>query len=105
MSTRSHDSSNGHFRPLPLLAGGHRQTLLAHLVRRRLRWSLPTEDLVVDSEDGARLLLRASWQPGPREDAKALVIVHGLGGSDASSYVVSTGEHAFARGWHVIRMK
>lgn len=97
-------ASNGRFRPYPLLAGGHRQTLLAHLVRRRLRWSLPSEDVVVDSEDGARLLLRVSWQPGPRETRDALVIVHGLGGSDSSAYVVSTGEHAFARGWHVIRM-
>lgn len=97
-------TSNGHFRPLPFLGGGHRQTLLAHLVRRRLRWSRPSDDIVVDSEGGARLLLRASWQPGPREARPALVIVHGLGGSDSSSYVVSTGQHAFARGWHVIRM-
>ena len=104
MNTRSRVPSNGLFRPPPLLAGGHRQTLLAYLLRRRLRWSLPSEDLVVDSDDGARLLLRASWQPGPREASGALVIVHGLGGSDASAYVVSTGEHAFARGWHVVRM-
>lgn len=59
---------------------------------------------MVDSDGGARLLLRASWQPGPREDRPALVIVHGLGGSDTSSYVVSTGARAFARGWHVVRM-
>jgi predicted alpha/beta-fold hydrolase len=62
------------------------------------------EDLVVDADEGARLLLRASWQPGPRDSRPALVIVHGLGGSDSSSYVVSTGRVAFARGWHVVRM-
>lgn len=54
--------------------------------------------------DGIRLLLRVSWQPGPRESCPALVLVHGLGGSDASSYVLSTGEAAFRRGWHVVRM-
>ncbi len=59
---------------------------------------------MVDTDDDARLLLRVSWQPGPRESSPALVIVHGLGGSDASSYVLSTGELAFARGWHVVRM-
>jgi predicted alpha/beta-fold hydrolase len=32
------------------------------------------------------------------------VIVHGLGGSDSSAYVLSTGRLAFARGWHVVRM-
>lgn len=97
-------STNGMFRPHPWLAGGHRQTLLAHLLRRRLRWLHPTEDLVVDADDEARLLLRVSWQPGPREARPALVIVHGLGGSDSSSYVLSAGRLAFARGWHVVRM-
>ncbi len=51
-----------------------------------------------------RLLLRATWQPGERERRPALLILHGLGGSDASSYAVSTGQLAYARGWHVVRM-
>ena len=51
-----------------------------------------------------RLLVRASWQPGPREDRPALLIVHGLGGSDASTYTVSLGRLAYARGFHVVRM-
>ena len=59
---------------------------------------------MVEAGQGVRLLLRASWQPGPREERPALLIVHGLGGSDASSYVVSTGRLAYARGWHVVRM-
>jgi predicted alpha/beta-fold hydrolase len=59
---------------------------------------------VVEAAQGVRLLLRATWQPGPREERTALLIVHGLGGSDASSYVVSTGALAYARGYHVIRM-
>ncbi len=104
MTSKPPASDDGLFRPHPLLRGGHRQTLLAYLLRRRLRWSRRAEDLVVDTGDGARLLLRVSWQPGPRESRPALVIVHGLGGSDASSYVLSTGELAFARGWHVVRM-
>ncbi len=33
-----------------------------------------------------------------------LLVLHGLGGSDASRYVVSTGRLAWARGWHVVRM-
>ena len=92
------------FRPPGWLAGGHRQTLLGHGLRHFLRWPLPVADLPVDAGDGVRLLLRVSWQPGPREDRPALVIVHGLGGSDASSYSVALGRHAYARGWHVARM-
>ena len=95
---------DGLFRPHPWLAGGHRQTLLGFWLRRRLLWPLPAEDLVVEAEPGVRLLLRASWQPGPRARHPALVLVHGLGGSDASAYVVSAGRLAFARGWHVVRM-
>jgi hypothetical protein len=87
-----------------LLGGGHRQTLLGFWTRRRLRWTLPSEDLVVEAEEDVRLLARATWQDGPRAERPALVIVHGLGGSDASAYAVSTGRHAFARGWHVVRM-
>jgi hypothetical protein len=92
------------FRPPTWLAGGHRQTVAAYWLRRLLRWRLPCEDLVVEAGQGVRLLLRATWQPGPREEHPALLIVHGLGGSDASSYVVSTGALAFARGFHVVRM-
>jgi predicted alpha/beta-fold hydrolase len=91
------------FRPFPATAGGHRQTLLGYAIRRHLRWRLPVEELILDPEPEVRLLVRASWQPGPREARPALVIVHGLGGSDTSAYVLSAGALAYARGWHVIR--
>ena len=92
------------FRPHPMAVGGHRQTLLGFLVRRGLGWEPPTEDLVVDGEDGVRLLVRASWQPRTAGDRSAVVIVHGLGGDDGSSYVVATGALAWERGYHVLRM-
>jgi predicted alpha/beta-fold hydrolase len=92
------------FQPPAWLVGGHRQTLLGYWLRRLLRWTPPTEDLVVDVCEGVRLLLRASWQPGPREDRPTVLMVHGLGGSDTSSYVISTGRLAYARGWNVVRM-
>jgi uncharacterized protein len=92
------------FRPWPGTSGGHRQTLLGFLFRRRLRLDAPTERVEVDAGDGVRLLLRASWQPGPREAAPALLLVHGLGGADAAGYVIATARHAYARGWHVVRM-
>lgn len=92
------------FHPPAWLAGGHRQTFLGHSLRRLVRWTLPSEDLVVEAGHGVRLLLRASWQPPPREERPTLLVVHGLGGSDASGYVVSTGRLAHARGWNVVRM-
>jgi uncharacterized protein len=58
----------------------------------------------VDAGDGARLLLRASWQPGRPEDRPALLLVHGLGGSDISAYSLAAGRFAWDHGWHVVRM-
>jgi predicted alpha/beta-fold hydrolase len=78
--------------------------VVGYWVRRLVRWRLPSEELVVEPGPGVRLLLRATWQAGPREDRPALLVVHGLGGSDASSYVAATGRLAFDRGWHVVRM-
>jgi len=92
------------FRPHPLAVGGHRQTLLGFWHRRKLRWTLPVEDLIVEAGEGIRLLLRASWQPGPREARPALVTIHGLGGWDEASYGLATGAYAYGLGWHVLRM-
>jgi predicted alpha/beta-fold hydrolase len=92
------------FHPHPLAVGGHRQTLLGFWHRRKLRWTLPVEDVIVDAGDGIRLLLRASWQPGPREARPALLTIHGLGGWDEASYGLATGAYAYGLGWHVLRM-
>lgn len=92
------------FRPFPLTAGGHRQTLLGYWRRRRLEWGHPAEDWVVSASDGVRLLLRATWQAGPRAARPALVLIHGLGASDGAKYVLAAAQLAFMRGWHVVRM-
>jgi predicted alpha/beta-fold hydrolase len=77
---------------------------LGFLARRSLRWSLPQEDLVVPSGDGIPLLVRATYQEGPRQARPLLVLLHGLGGTDASGYLVATALLAHARGYHVYRM-
>jgi predicted alpha/beta-fold hydrolase len=86
----------------PRLRGGHLHTLLGYWVRRGLSWTAPEEDWIVEVEPDVRLLLRASWHDG--EARPALVIVHGLQGSDRSGYALATGLHAWSRGWHVVRM-
>lgn len=91
------------FRPRAFLRGGHLQTLFGYWSRRRLRWTLPTEDLVVDADGGVRLLLRASWQEG-RAEHPTLVLVHGLGGDDRSTYSIATGRMARELGWNVVRL-
>lgn len=97
------ENGGADFRPPRWARGGHRQTLLGYWCRRWLSWPLPAENIVVDAGGDVRLLLRASWQEGAREARPALLVIHGLGGSDGSPYVLSTGRLAWARGWHVVR--
>jgi len=92
------------FAPSQLTSGGHRQTLLGYWSRRHLDWQPSSEDVVVQADGGVRLLLRASWQPGPRASRPALVLIHGLGGWDGAKYGLATGALAWSRGWHVVRM-
>jgi len=87
----------------PLLPGGHLQTLGGVLARSFLKWPFPSEDIVVEAGHDVRLLLRASWQE-KGADRPALLLVHGLEGSDEAHYLVSTGVAAFRSGWHVVRM-
>lgn len=97
-------SSPTPFRPLWFTRGGHLQTILGYFHRRNLRWTLPVEDLVIDSEPGVRILSRATWQAGDRAASPALILLHGMGGWDSSTYLLSMGLHAFASGYHIIRM-
>jgi predicted alpha/beta-fold hydrolase len=92
------------FRPSAWTVGAHRQTILGYWLRRRLRFTPPVENLIVDAGHGARLLCYASWQPGPRAAHPALVLVHGLGGHANAGYMFSMGRLAYERGYHVVRM-
>ena len=87
----------------PLIPGAHLQTIGGQFVRSFLRWPFATEDSVVEAEDDVRLLVRASWHPSGVA-RPALLLIHGLEGSDEARYVVSTGILAFRAGYHVIRL-
>lgn len=90
------------FHPSAFLPGGHLQTVGGVVFRSGLRWRFPTEEILIGGEDGARLLVRASWQDD--SERPAVLLVHGLEGSDSSGYMLSTGRLLFDSGWHVIRM-
>ena len=92
------------FNPPWFMRGGHVQTVFGFYKRRNLAWTEPAEDLIVESEPGIRILSRASYQPGPRQASPALILLHGMGGWNDSSYLLSMGLHAYAAGYHVVRM-
>ena len=95
----------GHpFKPHPLFQNGHAQTLAAFAWPRRRRFrSVNDEERLFQVAEDAQVLAHCRWQPNPREHL-TVVIWHGIEGSSASTYMLSTAHKVFAAGFNVIRM-
>lgn len=97
------------FEPHALLRGRHAQTVAGWAWPRP--WRLKAlrrartmdEERLFEVETGVRLLARCRWQ-GDRISSPTLILVHGLGGSDASPYVMGTAEVAYRAGMNVVRL-
>jgi predicted alpha/beta-fold hydrolase len=61
------------------------------------------EERLFEVEPGVRLLARCRWQED-RISSSTLILVHGLGGSDASPYVMGTADVAYRAGMNVVRL-
>lgn len=91
------------FVPHRVFQRGDPQTLAAYL------WPLRPPDRTGDEErlfqvgPGSRVLARCRWQPNRTEDP-TLVMWHGMEGSTASAYMVSTADKAFRAGFNVVRV-
>lgn len=88
------------FRPPLWLRGGHLQTLAASLLKRNFSWGWGNaEDHLVDLGDGSRVRLTCAWQsPG----VPTLVVLHGIGGSSASTYMQGLSHKAHREGWNAV---
>lgn len=90
------------FRPHPLLANGHAQTVARWAWPRRYRPHLD-EARLFEVEPGVRLLARCRWH-GDRADRVTLLLVHGLGGSADAPYVLGAARLAYRAGANVVRL-
>lgn len=95
--------------PTPLgWSSGHLQTIRSRLVRRRYPLSRHASRRVVtvDLADGTgdRLLVQVHRPRNPRPEAPLVVLIHGLGGSAASDYVVATALGFLRSGFPVARV-
>ena len=96
------------FEPHPLIKGGHAQTIAGWTWPRRFglyaRRAHPREEeCLFEVESGVRLLARCLWQED-RTSRPTLLLVHGLGGSDASSYVLGTARLGYQAGMNMVRL-
>jgi predicted alpha/beta-fold hydrolase len=87
--------------PRRWLRGGHVQTLVSFLFKRRIFLPEPEERLV-EVAPGIPVLCHCHWQ-AERSSALTVVVVHGLEGSSDSGYVLGITEKALAAGMNVIR--
>jgi len=90
------------FRPHPRLRGGHRQTIAAFFLPRRI--DLPAaERRLIEVEPGVPVLCHCHWQKD-RRSALTLIVVHGLEGSSESQYMLGIARNGLAAGMNVVRM-
>lgn len=90
------------FRPAPLLANPHLQTIVGAQVR--LTRPPPSTTLLAPLDDGDRLALEVStpegWSPGDR----TVLLIHGLCGCQESNYLVRIARKLYRLGIRAVRM-
>lgn len=89
------------FRPHPLLAGAHVQTIVPALLRPMPRLGLRIERLETPDGDFVDL----GWAGPEQAGAPVAVLVHGLGGGFDSKYIGGLGRRLVAAGWRVCALQ
>ena len=89
------------FRPFPFLSSPHLQTILGSLCWARI--APPSSQHFVLLDDGDQLCCEVStptlWKP----DQKTIIMIHGLGGSHASTYMVRIARKLYGAGYRIVR--
>jgi uncharacterized protein len=93
------------FIPPRFLTHGDAQTLGAYLWPRRLSTGDQSgdEERLFEVEPGNQVLARCRWQAQPTEHP-TLLMWHGMEGSTASNYMLTTAEKTFRCGFNVVRV-
>ena len=91
------------FHPAPGLTSPHIQTVLPILFPRGGKEPLSTP-FFIDLEDGDVLCCKMSTPPSWTPDQKTVLMLHGLGGSDSSTYMVRMSRKFYQAGYRSIRV-
>lgn len=90
------------FNPLPLLSSSHIQTILASLFKPIKRPE--SEVLEVFLPDGDVICCELSNPPHCKSDQKIIILIHGLGGSHQSGYMIRMTNRFLKKGYRVVRI-
>ncbi|HVS82255.1 MAG TPA: alpha/beta fold hydrolase [Pyrinomonadaceae bacterium] len=93
------------FVPHRIIKQGDAQTLGSYLWPGRIRPRENTgdEERLFQVEPGSQVLARCRWQAN-RAEHSTIVIWHGMEGSTASAYMLTTADKAFRVGFNVVRV-
>jgi predicted alpha/beta-fold hydrolase len=91
------------FRPFPFLRNPHAQTLLGHLMPGP-HLAFPTQVRTVALADGDRLAVHENVPRDWRDDQGVVIVVHGLGGSHRSGYMLRLAKRFLQHGCRVLRV-
>ncbi len=90
------------FRPHPLLANSHLQTVMGiHWPRRVAPYAATQHKVVLD--DGDTIVLHEDAPAGATQATKSVLLIHGLSGSHLSSYMTRMAEKLTAHGYRSFR--
>ncbi|HEX8143175.1 MAG TPA: alpha/beta fold hydrolase [Pyrinomonadaceae bacterium] len=95
------------FKPHPLFANGHAQTLAGYAWPRRplLLSGRDDEERTFEVEPNVRVLAHCRWQRAAQpQELPTMLLVHGLEGSSASRYMLGTAAKAYGLGFNVVRL-
>lgn len=91
------------FVPHRVFQRGDTQTLAAYLWPLRPRDQTGDEERFFQVEADSQILARCRWQSN-RAEHPTLLMWHGMEGSTASAYMVSTADKAFRSGFNIVRV-
>src|SRR5260370_10881524 len=99
------DFKNKPLVPHRIFRQGDVQTLAVYLWpgRFRSRERTTDEERLFQVERGSQVLARCRWHP-ERSEHPTLIVWHGMEGSTASSYMLTTADKAFRAGFNVVRV-
>jgi predicted alpha/beta-fold hydrolase len=90
------------FQPLPGLASSHLQTIIASYFPAGE--APPSTDWLVRLEDGDCMSCLVSTPPLWKNTDETIVMIHGMGGCDSSTYMVRISRKFYQRGYRVVRV-
>ena len=91
------------FRPAPGMGSPHLQTILPILFKKSGK-EPPSASFFIHLEDGDSLCCKLSTPPSWKTNQKTIIIVHGLGGSHASGYMVRLSRKFYQAGYRILRI-